>query len=446
MNYDSEKGKENQQLARLKSPSEQTEEAVSVSEAARVVLGGTPRSDVPEYWNGDIKWAAAKDIANSKSRYLLNTERRITQNGVDNSAAKVLPRDTIIITARGTVGQLALLSEPMAFNQTCYGLITKEKVLPLFLYYKLKSILIHIDSVSYGTVFKTITKRTFDEIKIRIPTMRKQKEIVNMLNSLDSKTELNVQINRTLEAIGQALFKHWFIDFEFPDVDGKPYKSSGGEMVDSELGEIPKDWRINRLEDMARIVDCLHSKKPLEQGNKRVLLQVYNIGESGKLDMSDLYFISEEDYNEWIKRTRIKEGDIIISKTGRVGAIAQIPEGFEGAIGRNLVCIRNLDHRIGKGFLKEYMLSSAMKKEISIKTHVGTVLQSIHVKEIEKLRILVPTKDLIRKYEKIIDPFHKEINQNILKNQILSSIRDTLLAKLMSGEIQVGMDEREMHP
>ena len=97
-----------------------------LSEVADVYLGGTPKTTVAEYWDGSIKWASAKDVSNTKARYIFHTERTITEAGIKNSAAKVLPRNTIVVTARGTVGEIAMLSEPMAFNQTCYGLKAKN--------------------------------------------------------------------------------------------------------------------------------------------------------------------------------------------------------------------------------------------------------------------------------------------------------------------------------
>jgi type I restriction enzyme S subunit len=355
----------------------------------------------------------------------------------------------ILLTIVGTVGNVAIVKEsdlPFSLQRSIAILRCNEKVYYIFLFYwfnspRFKKLL---NSRLNPTAQPGIYLGELGKLIMPLPKYKEQVEIANILYKIDEKIDLNIQINNTLEAIGQELFKHWFTDFEFPNKNGESYKSNGGEMVfNDELNiKIPKEWRVDKLENVTKVIDCLHSKKPLKQGNKHIFLQVYNIGENGKLDMSDPYFISEKDYHEWTKRIRIKGGDIIISKTGRVGAIAQIPENFEAAIGRNLVCIRNLDNKIGKGFLKEYMLTSTMKKEIKMKTHMGTVLQSIHVKEIKKLRILMPTKDLIKKYEEIIDPLHKKINLNVFENYILSEIRDALIPKLLSGEIRINNMEK----
>lgn len=133
-----------------------SEREVAVSDIADIVIGGTPKTGKTEYWGGNIKWASAKDIANCKSRYIHETEKTITPEGLEKSAAKLLPRNTIVITSRGTVGKICLLPYPMAFNQTCYGLIARNGLDPLYLFYKLKTLMGQINSLSYGTVFDTI--------------------------------------------------------------------------------------------------------------------------------------------------------------------------------------------------------------------------------------------------------------------------------------------------
>ena len=122
-------------------------------------------------------------------------------------SAKVLPKGTIVITARGTVGEFCILGEDMAFNQSCYGLVMQEDINKDFIYYKLKVLLGQIDALSYGSVFDTITMRTFDEIKLKLPPKNEQKAIANIFSTLDKKIELNNQMNETLEEMAQAIYK-----------------------------------------------------------------------------------------------------------------------------------------------------------------------------------------------------------------------------------------------
>ena len=115
-----------------------------------------------------------------------------------------------------------------------------------FVYYLLKNMIGNIQQNTHGSVFDTITRDTFDILKANVPPLAEQKAIANILSTLDEKIEVNNQINKTLENMAQAIFKQWFVDFEFPNEDGEPYKSSGGEMVESELGMIPKGWEVEQ--------------------------------------------------------------------------------------------------------------------------------------------------------------------------------------------------------
>jgi type I restriction enzyme S subunit len=157
---------------------------IPVSQVTRVVLGGTPKRTVSSYWNGSIKWARAKDIANCTTCYIFNTEETITEDGVKNSVAKILPKGTVIITARGTVGEVRILGEDMAINQSCYGLLPRNGIESKFLYYALQGSMRNVYDLTYGTVFSTITIKTFDNIFIPLCSLEEQQEIVRRVDAL----------------------------------------------------------------------------------------------------------------------------------------------------------------------------------------------------------------------------------------------------------------------
>ena len=144
---------------------------VPVSELAKAVIGGTPSRNVAEYWHGNIPWATAKDVATVSARYLENVEEYISREALENSAAKLLPYGTVVITARGTVGAMAQLGREMAFNQTCYALLPKGGVDKDFLFYALKGTIAEMRSLTYGTVFETITTKTFDHWLVPLPPL-----------------------------------------------------------------------------------------------------------------------------------------------------------------------------------------------------------------------------------------------------------------------------------
>lgn len=214
-----------------------------LTDIAEVIVGGTPKTSVAEYWNGDIPWLSVKDF-NKVTRYVLTTEKKISMEGLQKSSTNLLKKDDIIISARGTVGALAMIKTPMAFNQSCYGIrVNAEKVSPAYLFYSLKTKIKALKAASHGSVFDTITLDTLNGLDFELPSLNEQLCASNFLSLLDEKIELNNSINRNLEAIARQLYDYWFVQFDFPDENGRPYKSSGGTMVWNEKlkKEIPEN-------------------------------------------------------------------------------------------------------------------------------------------------------------------------------------------------------------
>ena len=170
-----------------------------LSEIMDIIGGGTPKTSKPEYWNGDIPWLSVKDF-NNDYRYVYETEKTITQAGLDNSSTKLLKRNDSIISARGTVGEMAMIPYPMAFNQSCYGLRAKEGLVDEeYLYYLIKHNVVVLKKNTHGSVFDTITRDTFDDIEVELPSLVEQKIVASILRDLDDKIEVNNKINKNLE-------------------------------------------------------------------------------------------------------------------------------------------------------------------------------------------------------------------------------------------------------
>ena len=171
-----------------------------LSEIMDLIGGGTPKTSEPEFWNGVIPWLSVKDF-NNDYRYVYETEKSITNKGLINSSTTMLERDDSIISARGTVGKMAMIPFPMAFNQSCYGLRAKKEIVdPTFLYYLVKHNVYILKKNTHGSVFDTITRNTFEGIKVDIPNMNMQFKIAGILGDIDNKIELNRKINENLAA------------------------------------------------------------------------------------------------------------------------------------------------------------------------------------------------------------------------------------------------------
>jgi type I restriction enzyme S subunit len=399
-------------------------DTVPVSEIAQILLGGTPSRSKPEFWNGVIKWASAKDVAANDSRYLTKTEETITELGVQNSAAKVLDKGTIVITARGTVGAMAILGEKMAFNQTCYGLIANKKVEPLFFYYALKASLGQLAALSYGTVFDTITMKTFNSLAIPFPPLPIQRRIAEILGRLDDKIEVNRRINRTLEAMAQALFKHWFVDFG-------PFQA--GPFVESQLGLIPEGWRAKPLSSLIKL---------LGGGTPSTKVSAYWDGDIDWVAAKDVaaaspFIMSTEKRITYLgvqnSSTKIlPKFTTIITARGTVGECGLLSHNM--AMNQTNYGIQGVGS-VGK-FTAYLLVEYAVEKLKQLA--YGTVFDTITSKTFDSIIVPAPPSEVWIAFEDIICAWFEEMLVSQKETKTLTTTRDYLLPKLLSGEITVG--------
>ncbi|EOB8932859.1 restriction endonuclease subunit S [Staphylococcus haemolyticus] len=313
-----------------------------------------------------------------------------------------------------------------------------------FLFYLLKSKINELESQATGTIFSSVNKKTLENFIVNIPNEKQQKHIGTILSNLDKKIELNQKIIANLEELSQALFKRWFVDFEFPDENGNPYKSSGGEMIDSELGKIPRDWEVNELGNYVDIIKGLSYKgafldKQHERSDSFPLLSIsnFNFISGFKSNKTKYYF---GDYKE---RHLVNPGDILIAATDLtqdrkiLGAPAIVPN-------LNKTMIFSLDvFKITETTIPKYvlyfLLQSAKYREFVEGSATGTTVIRIAKNVILKVPIVID-KDISLYFDKLIKPYMEKIEHLSQENQKLTQLRDTLLPKLMSGELEIPDD------
>lgn len=299
----------------------------------------------------------------------------------------------------------------------------------------------YIESFNSGGSRRAITKGHIESFVVPLPPLSEQARIDRILSTLDRKIEQGRSINQTLEAMARAIFKSWFVDFDPVREEHPQFPKALAISTDS---QIPEGWTLGQLGDIVEVIDCLHSKKPERRPEGKILLQLGNILDSGLLDMTDTYLISPEDYELWTSRMEAREGDCVITNVGRVGAVAQIPSGLQAALGRNMTGLRCRPEFPYPTFLIESLGSSAMREEISCKTDSGTILDSLNVRNIPKLRLVIPTEPVVREFERICRPMRAKMESNLEESRTLTALRDTLLPKLLSGEIRVKQAEKIM--
>ncbi|MHA8106299.1 restriction endonuclease subunit S [Aquirufa sp. 5-AUSEE-100C1] len=413
---------------------------VKLSSIIDIISGGTPKTDVKQYWeNGTIGWLSVTDF-NNDLRYVYSTEKKITVEGLNNSNTKLLRRGDIIISARGTVGALAQIGLPMCFNQSCFGIRGKKGIVETdYLFYALKNYVSNIKKRSQGSVFDTINLNSFDLMEIEISEdLNDQNKIAFVLSALDSKIELNNRINAELELMAKTIYDYWFVQFDFPNENGKPYKSSGGKMVWNEelKREIPKGWDVEKINSIVEVKDGTHdSPKPQSEGFR--LITSKNLQVSG-LDFENASLISEEDYLSIIKRSNVETGDILFSMIGNIGTVYKVEEKEINFTIKNVALYKTSQKEEYKNyvcmFLKSIDMNRYMKNVIS-----GSIQKFIGLNRLREAPIL-SNEVYIKKYNGITSSIFEKLENIKLENQKLRELRDWLLPMLMTEQLKIYHD------
>ena len=358
----------------------------ALSEAIDIIGGGTPKTTISAFWSGDIPWLSVADF-NTGRKYVYTTEKNITQLGLEKSSTKLLKKGDIIISARGTVGVISMLGGNMAFNQSCYGIREKVDLSDgNYIYYLLKDTVDNLQKISHGGVFDTITRDTFKEIDILLPPLPEQKAIASVLSYLDDKIDLLHNQNKTLEAMAETLFRQWFVE------------------------EADEGWEDGCLGDLA----SFHNGKKRPDETIGGGVPIY--GGNGILGYANL-----SNY----------DGTTII--VGRVGAYcgSLYIEHSPVWVSDNALVARSKQSKHSTflfNLLKSFELNG-MAEGSSHPLLTQTLLKAIPLP--------LPPDELIESYILEADLWLEKIEHNKSKIQTLEKLRDTLLPKLMSGEVRV---------
>ena len=415
-----------------------------IQDVAEVVSGATPKTKVAEYWDGNIAWITPKDLSNHTERYIYRGDRMITDEGLKNSSAKLLPKGSVLFSSRAPIGYTAIAAQELCTNQGFKSMICNQQILDNnFMFYMMNYKKNEIENIAGGSTFKEVSGKTVKEFKIPIPPLDEQKAIAKVLSDLAEKIETNNKINKKLEEMAQAIFKQWFVDFEFPNEDGKPYKSSGGEMVESELGMIPKGWEYKKLDDVLNTIEAGNRPKGgagnLTEGIPSIGAE--NIIGLGKYDYSKEKFVTEDYFNS-MKKGIVQSKDVLLYKDGaQLGRKTMFMDGFphEKCCINSHVFILRSNNSISQSYLYFWLDQDYMTQNI-INLNANSAQPGINQIQVKSLNILVPTKEIIEKFELTVNSLLDKLFVNCKENTKLANIRDTLLPKLMSGEIRVPLD------
>ena len=331
---------------------------------------------------------------------------------------KELNDSSILLSINGTVGNLALYNnEKVLLGKSACYINVKKNIDRDFIYYLLFSNYFkhYIESHSSGTTIKNLGLKEIREFTFSLPNQYDQNLISSNLFTFDKKIEFNNKINKNLEETALTLYKRWFVDFEFPNEKGEPYKSSGGEMVDSELGLIPKGWEVKKLDNF---IPVLTGKKNANVAKNNGIYSFFTCGQE---------VLKTDDYSF--------EGDAILVAGNGDFNVKYFSGKFE-AYQRTYVLIPKNEKLSGLLF---YSIKHNLKN--ITKSSRGSVINFITKGSIANFKIAAPFNTILESKAKIFKDFLITIAKNDLENENLKSLRDLLLPKLMSGEIEVPIEE-----
>lgn len=403
----------------------------SIGEIGDVITGKTPSTENEKNFGDMCYFITPRDMTGQKK--IDFTERKLSPDGIESVKKQFIKGPAICVSCIGSdMGKVVICENDFVTNQQINTISNIKGNYDIdFLYYSLKPMKDYLHGIAGGSTMPIVNKSTFETIKISVPTLNQQKAIAKVLSDLDEKIEINNKINRKLEEMAQAIFKQWFVDFEFPNEYGKPYKSSGGEMIESELGMIPEGWNSKSLLDIADYLNGLAMQKfrPKDDEKGIPVLKIKELRQGKSDENSDLCSLNID------PKYIIHDGDVIFSWSGSL----LVDFWCGGKCGLNQHLFKVTSSKFEKWFY--YLWTKYhLDKFTRIAKDKATTMGHIKRADLSNSIVLVPNEVIMNKANLILNPIIEKIIEARIEERKLSQLRDTLLPKLMSGEIRVPID------
>jgi type I restriction enzyme S subunit len=422
-----------------------------IGDIADIVGGSTPSTADPTNFDGDVPWLTPKDLSGPHDRYVSRGERNLSRKGLANCSTQLLPAGTVLLTSRAPIGYLAIAKNPIATNQGFRNLILKPGFDPEFVYYWLKAHVEELQRHASGSTFQELSGTALAQIRILVPPLPEQRAIAHILGTLDDKIELNRRMSETLEQMARALFKAWFVDFEpvrakmegrwrrgesLPGLPAYLYDLFPDRLVDSELGEIPEGWGVVSLPDMVEI----NPTRPLRKGAIAPYLDMANMPTRGHAP------------NEVVDRpfgsgVRFINGDTLVARitpcleNGKTAFVDFLRDGQVGWGSTEYIVLRPRPP-LPEEFAYCLARSDAFR-EFAIQSMTGTSgRQRVQADALEHFRLPRVPRLVAEAFGRAIKPLFMRSSAAVSESRTLAALRDTLLPKLISGEIRVKDAER----
>lgn len=385
--------------------------------------GGTPSTKNPEYWNGNLKWLSS---AESSKDFIYDSSVFITEKGVNESSTKLATKNSVIIATAGegkTRGQVSFLETDAYINQSLISIKSRSKEISnLYIYYYLKNNYKRLRSLSDATGIRgSLSGELLKSFEIHFPHVNIQNKITNLLRLIDLKIEINKKINTELESMAKTLYDYWFLQFEFPNKEGKPYKSSGGKMIwsDELKRKIPEGWESKKLSEILEKVNRKYDYSKISK--------TYDLSIMSSNSIS-IYGTSSSEYFD-TNLFSVKKGDLLFGSIRPYLRKAGIA-AYDGAVTGTIHCyeVKNsIDYNLAL-----FSITSENFFKYAINNSKGTKMPVVSSEDL--LNYNIPYKEEIVKLFNILSVKDKVVS-NVIQSNELASLRDFLLPLLMNGQV-----------
>ena len=407
------------------------------------IVGSSKRVHLSDYVQQGIPFYRSKEVIEISSGKNISEQLFISSEKYSEIKSKfpVPQENDVLITAVGTIGEILVVKDPNFYfkdgNLIWLRNIDFDIIDIDYLYYFFKSDLFQktIKYNNIGAVQKALTIDFLKTVKITLPSLDNQRKLVSVLKSIDKKIQTNNQIIQELEAMAKTLYDYWFVQFDFPDQNGKPYKSSGGKMVyHPELKrEIPEGWGVEKLGELAQFKNGINYEKTSSGSEKVKIINVRNISSStifiNQTDLDEIFLESDKSTN-----FIVNEGMILITRSGIPGA-TRLVSGLETkTVYSGFIIASEVNDLIYKNLIFYYLKNV---EEVLKNQSAGTIMKNISQSVLTDMDVSLPPQNLLLKFNSIIDNLLEPMKNVQRQKQELTQLRDWLLPMLMNGQVKV---------
>lgn len=372
---------------------------VKLGQICEVVSGGTPKTNVEEYWNGEFNWITPAEI-NDNDYIISDTKRKITQLAIEKKKLPLLPKGTVLLSSRAPIGKVAITGKEMYCNQGFKNLICSDEICNEYLYWYLKSKKEYLNSLGRGATFKEISKKIVENIEIKLPEIERQRKIVDKLKKVDKIIQRRKNQSRLLDVVVQARFVEMF----------------GNPIINN------MSWPESTIGDgcfVTKLAGFEYSKYiEYDDTGDVVMVKAQNV-KNGTLNRKDLSFISNE-VSDALPRSQLLPGDVVMTYVGaNIGDVALIDDKYKYHLAPNVAKIR-VDAKIYNSVYFMYMLM--LLNSYIVKNSADTAKAALGMERIRKLKVFIPTYDLQNQFAAFVQQVNKfkfEIQKSLEKTQLL---------------------------